>query len=320
MRALVTGAAGFIGSHLTDELIRRGWEVVALDSLADGARGNVHRSARFVRADVANTQYRAEWFEGLDLVLHHAAIASVPRCSEDPPAAFYANVQATIRLAEAVRSASPGATFVFASSAAVYGSRRLPELCGEEDPLAPCSVYGASKLAAEFGLLALRASYGFDVRIVRYANVYGPRQPRYVMYDMYRKIRNSQGTVPILGSGRQLRDFVFVSDAVAVTLWVAAPHPSGRRTPIFNVGTGIATSVLEVAHAVTRAMGRRDVTFEPTHASWVGDVDYLLLDPGRIKGVLGAPVPVDEGVRRFVAWIGGQDSMRNAPSLARARS
>lgn len=302
MRALVTGAAGFIGSHLTDELLRRGWEVIAVDSLADGARANVHPAARFIRADLRHDAL-PESLRGLDLVLHHAAMASVPRCSDDPYAAFDTNVLGTIGLAECVRAASPQATFVLASSAAVYGPRRTPTPCKEEDMPAPSSIYGASKLAAEVGLLALRASYGFDVRILRYANVYGPRQPRYIMYDMYHKIRDSNGTVEVLGSGKQLRDFIFIDDAVTVTLAVADRAREDEAAPVYNVGTGISTSVLDVAGRVAAAMGRSNLAFETTQSSWIGDVDYLLLDPARTHKYLSTPVQVEEGIDRFVRWI-----------------
>jgi len=302
MRALVTGAAGFIGSHLTDELLARGWEVIAVDSLADGSSSNLDPRARFVQADLPKSRLD-EALEGVDLVLHYAAIASVPRSSNEPYAAFSTNVQGTIGLAESVRAVSPKATLVFASSAAVYGSHRTPTLCSEDDVPAPASIYGASKLAAEFGLLALRESFGLDVRIVRYANVYGPRQPRYIMYDMYHKIRRSNGTVAVLGSGKQLRDFIFVDDAVTATLAVAARPANSEVKPIYNIGTGVSTSVLDVAAYVASAMGRPDIHFEVTQSSWIGDVDYLLLDPARIRDDIPAPVTVDEGVRRFVAWI-----------------
>jgi UDP-glucose 4-epimerase len=306
VKALVTGAAGFIASHLTDELVRRGWEVIAVDSMAGGQRANVNPMVEFVEADVRQRGRFAELLKDVDLVLHHGGLATVPGCSDDPLLAFDVNVQGTICLAESVRTASPGATFVFASSAAVYGPHKEPTLCTEEDVPAPSSVYGASKLAAEAGLLALRASFGLDVRIVRYANVYGPRQPRYIMYDMYHKIRKSNGRVAVLGSGKQLRDFIFVDDAVAVTLAVASQSANDERKPIYNVGTGVSTSVLDIAAHVARAMGRSDVRFETTQSSWIGDIDYLLLDPNRTRECISAAVPVEEGIRRFIAWIGTQ--------------
>jgi len=303
VKALITGAAGFVGSHLTDELLRRGWEVVAVDSLADGNRTNLNPAAQFIQADLTRDRLDQATLRHVDLVLHYAAVASVPRASNEPYTAFSTNVQGTIGLAESLRSVSPNATFVFASSAAVYGSHRIPSLCKENDVPAPSSVYGATKLAAEFGLLALRDSFGLNLRIVRYANVYGPRQPRYIMYDMYHKIRRSNGTVAVLGSGKQLRDFIFVDDAVTATLAVAGQPDNSETKPIYNIGTGISTGVLDVAALVARAMGRPEIRFEVTRSSWVGDVDYLLLDPARIRAHIPVPVTVEEGVRRFVAWI-----------------
>jgi UDP-glucose 4-epimerase len=308
VKALVTGAAGFIGSHLTNALVQRGWEVVAVDSLAAGSLAYVDPAARFVQVDVRDRPAMIGLVENVDLVLHHGAIASVPQSSDDPYAAFDCNVQGTICLAEAIRASSPHATFVFASSAAVYRAQKSPTACREEDLPAPCSVYGASKLAAEAGLLALRASYGLDVRVLRYANVYGPRQLRYIMFDMYHKVRTSNGTVRVLGSGRQLRDFIFIDDAVSVTLAVATGRIETGRAPIFNVGTGISTSALDVASHVARAMGRPEIRFETTQSSWIGDVDYLLLDPSRTREYLGTPVPVEEGIRRFVDWMNEAES------------
>jgi UDP-glucose 4-epimerase len=306
MKALVTGSAGFIGSHLTNALIRRGWHVVGVDSLASGRREYVDPAAQFAQADVRDFRAMTELVNGVDVVFHYAAVASVPQASDDPYDAFDCNVQGTMSLAEAVRAKSPRATFVFASSAAVYRPQREPAARREEDVTSPRSVYGASKLSAEAGLLALRASYGLDTRILRYANVYGPRQLRYIMYDMYHKVSQSNGTVRVLGSGRQLRDFVFVDDAVAVSLAVAARAIETDSAPVFNVGTGISTSTLDVASYVAEAMGCPDIRFETTQSSWIGDVDYLLLDPSRTREYLASPTPVREGIRRFVGWMNEQ--------------
>jgi UDP-glucose 4-epimerase len=301
-RAAVTGGAGFIGSHIIDHLLARGTEVIAIDNLSEGDGSNLDHRAGLYVCDVREEERLKHILEGVDVLFHHAAIASVPRCSNEPLEGFSVNVQGTMAVANALQAVSPNARMVFASSAAVYGKALEPNKYTEQCQAKPASVYGASKYMAEIGLQSLCDAYGLDVRIVRYANVYGPRQPRYILFDMYRKVKASLGEVEILGSGRQLRDFVYVDDAVDATIQVACMEPADVN--VFNIGTGRATSVLDLAASVCAEMGRCDLTLRPTRESWLGDVDYLLLDPGRILSVWNGPtVTLSAGIRKFISWI-----------------
>lgn len=303
---VITGGAGFIGSHLADACVAAGASVVILDNLSEAKEPQQTQAVRFVRGDIEDYDAVARALQGADFVLHHAAIASVPECSRLPKQAFHVNSAAFVNVLEALRAAASKATVVFASSAAVYGRTAVPTLFREDAAPQPYSVYGMSKLAGEMAARSYRDVYGLDVRVLRYANIFGPRQPRYIMFDMYNKVHAAVDRIEVIGSGKQERDFLYIDDAVRYTLALlvaAEPLPHA-----LNIGSGIATSVLDVARTVAKAMNREDLRLECTGSSWQGDVDYLLCDTQTAHALAGAPkVPLLEGVERFVRWMKARD-------------
>jgi UDP-glucose 4-epimerase len=304
---LVTGAAGFIGSHTVDQLLAAGHRVTGLDNFRTGRRANLEAALRsphfrLQEGDVADAAAVDALVAELhpDAVIHLAALVSVQESITDPALNFRLNVQATQVVAEACRRHRVS-RLVFASSAAVYGD--APDLPLHEDaPKSPISPYGAAKLASEALLLGHAAAYGLVVRCQRYFNVFGPRQDPASPYSgvisiFDRRYREGRG-VTIFGDGRQTRDFISVHDVARGNV-IAATRP-GVATGIANLCTGRATSLLEVV-AVFRA--HYPALPPPTHAApRAGDIVHSRGDPGAADRALDfrAGVPVEEGLRELI--------------------
>lgn len=304
MRACVTGGAGFIGSHLVDRLLAEGHEVAVLDDLSTGRVENLscaRSHIRFVQADVRDPAAAREAVRGAEVVFHQAALASVALSLERPREAVDVNVGGTLSLLQAAHEAG-ARRVVFASSSSVYGDApRVPE--AEDLPLRPRSPYAASKAAGEGLLSAYHATHGLEAVVLRYFNVYGPRQPAGTPYAaaVPRFVQAClAGAAPCVeGDGLQTRDFTFVDDVVEAACR-AATAPAATRGPI-NVGGGRRTSIVELAALVGAACGSE---LPPRHvAARPGDVRDSQADIQRAAAWLGwAPsVPLAEGIRRTVA-------------------
>ena len=309
-KVVVTGGSGFIGSHIVDELLANDVARVTIVDVNEPRYAPLDDArVRFMRGDVRDGDVMLEAVGGADVIFHHGAIASVPDCSERPADAYSVNTSALAVLAQSASKAAPNAAILFASSAAVYGASAQRTKNAESAPKSPHSIYGSSKALGEDILSMFNRVYGIRATIVRYANIYGPRQPRYIVYDMYHKVRRAIDTLDVLGSGLQERDFVYVSDAVRLTL--AAAATTSEKIRIFNIGTGTPTTVLDIAGTVAEVMGRGSLALKTTGESWVGDVDYLLVDASHTERVLGeAHVPLDEGLRKTIAWFVEHDAAR----------
>jgi UDP-glucose 4-epimerase len=282
VRAIVTGGAGFIGSHVVDLLVARGDEVVVIDDLSRGKRENVSPGAHLVVADIRDEQaVRAAFAEARpDACVHLAAQADVRVSVQRPDFDADVNVLGTIRLLEAAREA--GARIVFSSTGgAIYGE--CPEPATESAPLEPLSQYGTSKLAGEEYLATYNRLYGSEHTALRYGNVFGPRQDPHGEAGVIAIFlgRLAKGEAPhIFGDGTQERDYVYVGDVAAVTV-AALERPAG----VFNVGTGIATSVLKLFETCRQASG---VDVEPVFdAPRLGELQRSVLDAGLAKRELG---------------------------------
>jgi UDP-glucose 4-epimerase len=308
-RVLVTGGAGFIGSHIAEAYLRGGWEVVVLDDLSRGHQVNVPAGARFVRADIRSPQARELLATGrFDVLNHHAAQIDV-RVSVDRPA-----LDADINLVGFVNlleGAGEGGVrrVVFASSGGViYGDpEEIPT--PETAPKLPVSPYGVSKLAGEYYLRSLGALRGFEGIPMRYANVFGPRQdPKseagVVSIFVSRLLENR--TLTVFGDGQQTRDYIFVGDvARANVLASTAPLPSGNDfdAPAFNIATSKQRNVVELAEEVGRVMGRKpELEFAPPRP---GELFRSALDIRKASSHLGwsPEYPFDEGLRELVRWF-----------------
>jgi UDP-glucose 4-epimerase len=305
---IVTGAAGFIGSHTVDRLLADGHEVVGVDNLRTGRLANLDTARaserfRFVQADVAD----AGLFEAIvtevkpAAIVHLAALVSVPESIEKPAENFRLNLVATHVVAEAARRAGVP-RIVFASSAAVYG--RATELPLDEARAGrPVSPYGAAKLASEALLLGHAASFGTVVRCHRYFNVFGPRQDPSSVYSgvISRFVEQlTAGRQPtIFGDGEQTRDFIFVGDVARANV-LAATAP-GVVSGVANICTARGTSLNELCRTLGRLLGREVApAFAPERA---GDVRHSVGDPRRATAELGfaATVSVEDGLRALLA-------------------
>ncbi|HHS98095.1 MAG TPA: SDR family oxidoreductase [Chloroflexi bacterium] len=299
---LVTGGAGFIGSHLVETLVARGERVRVLDDFSTGRWENlaaVRGRVEVMEGDVRDPTVVTRAMEGVEVVAHLAAVASVQASLEDPKRVWAVNVDGTLNLLEAARTGGVR-RFVFASSAAVYGDHE--ELPLREDlPLRPLSPYAACKVAGEALCRAYCASYGLPTVVLRFFNVYGPRQVPHSPYSGVVSIfvdRMRRGLPPVVyGDGHQTRDFVYVTDVVeAVVRAVEREEAVGE---VFNVAGGAQTSVLKLVTVLNHTLGTHlRPAFAPPRP---GEVLHSLADVRRIRETLGwtAQVGLEEGLERL---------------------
>jgi len=304
--ALVTGGAGFIGSHLVERLLADGARVRVLDNFSTGARANLGFAPRFrrhlevLRGDIRNLSVVLRAARGARVIFHQAAMRSVPRSVKDPLGANANNVNGTLNVLEAARRCRVPRV-VYASSSSVYGDR--PDLPKREDQSpAPVSPYAASKAAGEQYAAIWTRLYGVETVGLRYFNVFGPRQdpkseyaaviPRFILWGLSRR------PLEIHGDGTQSRDFTYIDNVVEANILAAkAPAVPGE---VFNVGCGRRVSLLEIVAKLEAIVGRR---LERRHTpSRAGDVPHTLADVAKAKRLLGyVPlVDFDEGFRRTV--------------------
>ncbi len=300
--ALVTGAAGFIGSHLVERLLELGARVRAADRLDLDACENLAAARERIEYRQSLLGPGSELDElvgGCDFVFHLAGNANVALSSEQPAMDFDANVATTFHVLDAVRRLKAG-TMLFASSASVYGEpQRVP--MDEEHPLRPQSPYAGHKLAAEVILEAHGRCYELDIRRVRLFSTFGPRQRKYVMFDLLEKLRRDPRRLEVLGTGEQVRTYSYIADTVDAFLHVAA-HPQARGA-VVNVGGERPVSIRELAELIVGAVGIPQPQIAYTGQSWAGDVVRLYGDSQRLAALGFKPrVGFEEGLRRLVDW------------------
>jgi nucleoside-diphosphate-sugar epimerase len=301
---LVTGGAGFIGSHLTEELVRRGHRVRVVDSLITGKRANLAhlKAVEFLEGDLADMPVAVRAVAGVDYVLHQAAIPSVPRSVKDPITSNRANVDASLNVLVAARDAGVK-RLVYAGSSSAYGD--TPTLPKREDmPTNPLSPYALQKLVVEQYCQMFTRLYGLETVTTRYFNVFGPRQDPGSPYSGVISLFATAvlaGRRPIIyGDGGQTRDFTYVANVVDGVLRACeAPKAAGE---VINVATGGRISLKELLSTVNRLVG---VHVEPVHEdARVGDVRDSQADITKAKTLLGYTpiVPFEEGLAKTLEW------------------
>lgn len=303
MKVLVTGGAGFIGSHIVDRLLPREHEVVVVDNLSTGRREFVNPRAKLCVADI-RSPHLAEVFEAErpDAVIHQAAQAEVRRSVEEPTLDADVNIRGTLNLLLCCQRFKVTRVVYASTGGAVYGdTETLPT--PEEHPTRPASPYGISKLVAEHYLACWRALYAVSGVALRYANVFGPRQnplgeAGVVAIFAHRLLRGEP--VTINGDGEQTRDYVYVEDVAEANLRALERPEIGAAV---NIGTGIETSVNVLLQRLERVAG---VSGEARHGpAKPGEQRRSVLDPSAAKRLLGwtPQVPLDEGLRRTLAYF-----------------
>jgi UDP-glucose 4-epimerase len=306
MKILVTGGAGFIGSHIVERLVREGHEVKAYDNLSSGKRENlaaVASDVELVEADVRDAPQLDFYAAGCDVIFHEAAVVSVPYSVEHPQETHDVNIQGTLNVLHAAKRRGVKRV-VFACSAAIYGDD--PEMPKRETMRPqPMSPYGVEKLTSEYYLSVWSQLYGVETVSLRYFNVFGERQDPGSPYSGVISIfvdRALRGAgVTLFGDGGQTRDFVYVGNVVDANVRAATtPGVAGRA---YNVGCGDKTTLLQLLDTIERIVGSK---VERTHAPpRAGDIRESIADISRIRAELGyAPaVSVEEGLRRLIAHI-----------------
>jgi nucleoside-diphosphate-sugar epimerase len=301
---LVTGGAGFIGSHLTGELVRRGHQVRVADSLITGKRGNLaHVSdVEFLEGDLADPTFAVRAVRGMEYVLHQAAIPSVPRSVDDPITTNRANVDATLHVLVAARDAGVK-RLVYAGSSSAYGN--APALPKREDmPPNPLSPYALQKLVAEQYCQLFTALYGFETVTTRYFNVFGPRQdpgsPYSGVISLFSTALLDRRQPTIHGDGEQTRDFTYVANVVDGVL--RAAETPGIAGEVVNVATGGRISLNELLRVMNGIIG---TTIEPIYtAPRAGDVKDSQADISKAQKLLGyrPTVSLEDGLKQTLDW------------------
>lgn len=302
MKILVTGGAGFIGSNLVDRLIAEGHEVAIVDNLATGRRSNLNPRASFHEVSITDADALAEVFEDErpEIVNHHAAQMDVRRSVREPQFDAETNVIGTINVIEAARAVDVHKLIFASTGGAIYGDARVTPT-PESAPLQPVSHYGTSKRSAELYCELYGRLYGFDYTILRYANVFGPRQNPHGEAGVNAIFANMmlRGETPtIFGSGDKTRDYVFVGDVVEANV-LALERGSGET---FNIGRGVQITDQEVYDAVAAAVGFNQPPIYGDERA--GDVRHSCVDPSKAREVLGweATVEFREGVGLTVQY------------------
>ena len=303
MKILVTGGAGFIGSHIVDRYVAEGYEVAIIDDLSTGVKENINSHARFYQGTITDKEFVAAVIEKEkpEALNHHAAHIHVGRSVADPLFDATVNIDGTINLMQSLVKVGSCKKVIFASTGgAMYGNKQTPFT--EDMAEAPLSPYGVSKRAVELYLGFYREQYGIKFTVLRYANVYGPRQNPHgeagVVSIFAKNILGNKQPV-VNGDGRQTRDYVYVEDVAAANELVPAREAGG----IFNIGTGIETDVNEIFRLVNREFGSdfREVHGPPRP----GEQEISCLSFDSAKRELGwePKVELAEGIKMTVEWF-----------------
>ena len=300
--ALVTGGAGFIGSHIVDRLLADGYRVRVLDNFSTGKRENLPESddLEIITGDVGSFDDVHKSMHDVELVFHEAAIASVPKTINDPLGSHQTNYVSTLNVLEAARQQG-ARRVVFASSAAVYGD--LPELPKREDmPLKPLSPYAVDKLASEYACQMYTHLHGLETVCLRYFNIYGPRQdpgsPYSGVISIFADRLKKGEQVVIYGDGEQTRDFVFVSDVVEANIKAATLEKAAGR--VINIATGRVVTLNELLKSMCRILNR---TFDPDYGNArAGDIRHSSALTGFSKEALDweSAVGINEGLKALL--------------------
>ena len=322
MRYLITGGAGFIGSHLVEHLVAAGDDVTVLDDLSSGRRANlaaVRRQIRFIRGSVTDLNTCRRAVERVDCVLHHAAVTSVQRSVDEPVVTHQVNATGTLNVLLAARDKGVRRV-VYAGSTSAYGNpATLPN--SEEHVTRPLSPYAASKLAGEDYCVACQATYGLETVVLRYFNIFGPRQDPNSQYAAVvpRFITTALAGEPptIFGDGKQTRDFVFIANVVHANLLAARAPAADVSGQVFNIGSGKGVSVNQLWEHIRRLAG---VPLAPLYTQGrAGEVRDSVAELARARRLLGyAPiVDFEEGLRQTIAFYRAR---RDAARRKRARA
>jgi UDP-glucose 4-epimerase len=292
MFSVVTGGAGFIGSHLVDELVARGDQVLVIDNCSAGTVSNLathleEGSITFLTQDLLADGWQASC-RGADRIYHIAADPDVRGSARSPESVIANNVVATVRILETMRKLGIP-EIVFTSTSTVYGEANVIPTPEKYAPLEPISVYGGSKLAGEALISAYSATYDMRAWVFRFANIIGPRSSHGVIWDFIHKLRGNPEELEILGDGTQKKSYLDVKDCIGAILF--AVNHSANRYNVYNIGSEDWVDVVSIADIVAEEMSLPDVQYRFTGGDrgWVGDVPRMLLSIEKLKALGWSP-------------------------------
>jgi UDP-glucose 4-epimerase len=308
MKALVTGGAGFIGSHIVDRLIAEGNDVLVYDNFSTGFdeflsqnRGN--KRLTVVKGDILDTATLDRYMKGIDVVWHMAANADVKENLKDPTKCLHQNTVATSNVLEAMRK-NGVKKIIFASTGSVYGEpNKFPTPENYEFPV-QTSMYGASKLACEGLLQAYATSYGFQVFIFRFVSFMGERYTHGCIFDFYKKLLDDPKQLHILGNGKQRKSYLYVKDGVNAMF--TAVKKCKDSINIYNLGTDEYVDVDFIAKIVCEELKLKDVKFiyGGGERGWVGDSPFIYLDISKMRSLGWEPeFSIEQCVRKTINWL-----------------
>jgi UDP-glucose 4-epimerase len=309
--ALVTGGAGFIGSHLVDALIKNGHNVIVVDNLIEGHIENIQNhidsgKCQFIKEDILNLEFMLEKLPKVDIIYHFAADPDVRLSVPNPINSFKINVQGTLNVLEYARKYKIN-KFIFASSGGtVYGDVDVFPMT-EEIPLNPISPYGASKAAAEMYLASYASSYHIKSASLRFANIIGERSLHGIGFDFFNHLNENPNKLNILGDGTQKKSYLHVSDTIDAVLLVADNLNNQRKWyDFYNLGSEDWFTVNEIADIYEKELNLSNVKHSYSGGSkgWVGDVAKMILSIDKIKKLGFLPkISFKEGVHRYCEWL-----------------
>ena len=285
---LVTGGAGFIGSHLTEELLKEGHAVAVLDNFSNGKTENLRRvrdnpELSVTKEDLKKPKKLDRLVKASDTIFHLAANPEVKVGETDPGTHFEENILATFNLLEVVRKCEEPKTLVFTSTSTVYGDAEKVPTPEDYGPLLPISTYGASKLACEALITSYAHTFNHRALILRLANIIGPRSNHGVVVDFIKKIRANPNELTILGDGKQEKSYLYISDCIEAIIHLTEAFSKGTETvDVFNVGPRDKVTVTQIAKTVAKEMNTPRVKFKFTGGvnggrGWKGDVKTMQL-------------------------------------------
>jgi UDP-glucose 4-epimerase len=307
MKAIITGGAGFLGSHLVDRLLNNGYHVKVIDNLSTSTDEYMrphfdNDKFEFLKMDILDLNAMKSEFRGFNVVFHFAANADIRRGLQDTWRDIEQNTIATYNILEAMR-VNDIKKIIFASSAAVYGE---PDVfpTPEDVQLIQTSFYGASKAASESIIQAFCEGFGFQAWIYRFVSVVGERHPHGVTFDFYHKLKADPTRMEIIGDGTQRKSYMYIDDCIDGIM--LGFEKAKDKVNIFNLGWENYINVNTVADTVTNELGLKDVKYDYTGGSrgWVGDSPLVHLSIEKIKSLGWQPkVSCEEGIRRTVRWL-----------------
>ena len=291
-KTMVTGGAGFIGSHLTERLIKNGNDVVVLDNLSSGYKSNLkfcleEKNLRLIVEDLKNKKETLPFLKDIETVFHMAADPEVRTGFANPELAYEQNILNTYYLLENIRKSNVK-QFIFASSSVVYGEPKVIPTAESYGPLIPISIYGGTKLACEGLISAYCNNYGITGTIVRFANVVGSRGRHGVTWDFIKKLKSNKNQLEVLGNGKQSKSYIHVNDCIDGFLFSASQ--TKKKVEVFNIGNIDKTNVLEIASIICKSMNLNKVNIVTSGGTadgrgWIGDVKNMQLDISKLNNL-----------------------------------